>query len=67
MSIPAWVQTNLAQGLDNQINISHSLFNVILKIVKTREGFERSWFSISNDIYLADAEESERLGRNNVN
>jgi hypothetical protein len=67
MAIPTCIQPNLAQRIKDQNNISHSLFNVILNIVKTREELERSWFSISNDIDLVDAQEREILGRNNAN
>ena len=48
-------QLGLNHNLDNQINIAHSLFNVILAIVRTREEIEMFWLAISLDLDLADA------------
>ena len=51
------VQPGLENNLENQINISHSLFNVILAMVQSREELEWSWLAISRDIDLVDAQE----------
>lgn len=67
MAMPAQVQPNLSQYLSNQISISNWLFNLTLDTAKTREELERSWFSISHDIDLVNAQEQERQSRNNVN
>ena len=55
MGIPDRVQPRLHHSVDNQINIIHSLFNVILSIVRNREELEQSWLAISQDLDLADA------------
>lgn len=61
------VQPYLDQGFDNQFNISHDLFNLMLDIAKTREDIERSLNAIRCNIDLVDAQEWERLARNNAN
>ena len=49
------VQPRLDNNLENQVNISHSLFNVILATVQSKEELEQSWLAISRDIDLAYA------------
>jgi hypothetical protein len=49
------VQPRLDNNLENQVNIAHSLFNVILATLQNREELEQSWLAISKDIYLGDA------------
>ena len=51
------VQHRLENNLENQVNIAHSLFNVILATVQSREELERSWLAISREIDLVDAQE----------
>ena len=50
------VQPGLENNLENQVNIAHSLFNVILATVQSREELEWSWLVISKDIDLVDAQ-----------
>ena len=64
---PSLVQPKLNNSLENQINISHSLFNVILATVQKKEELERSWLAISQDLDLADAQEKLRIHRNEKN
>lgn len=66
MAIPIRTHPNLVHGFSNQINISTSLYNVMLDTMRTREEIERSWFSISRDIEIDYEQERERLNRNNV-
>ena len=49
------VQPRLDNNLENQVNIAHSLFNVILAIVQNIEELKQSLLAISKDIDLADA------------
>ena len=49
------VQPGLDNNLENQINLSHSLFNVILAMVQNKEELEKSSLAISKDIDLVDA------------
>ena len=51
------VQPYLAKVFDNQFNISHDLFNLMLDTAKTREDIDISWYAISQDIDLTDAQE----------
>lgn len=67
MGCPNLVQPRLNNSLENQINISHSLFNVILAMVQNREELEPSWLAISQDINLIDAQEKLRIHRNERN
>ena len=55
------VQPGLENNLENQVSIAHSLFNVILATVQSREALEWSWLAISRDIDLADAQEQLRM------
>ena len=64
-SIPT--QPGLNNNLENQINIAHNLFNVILAMVQNREELERSWLVISQDLDLTDAQEQLRIHRNERN
>ena len=57
------VQPALENNLENQVNIAHSLFNVILATVQNIEELEQSWLAISKDIDLADAQEQLRMHR----
>ena len=57
------VQPELDNNLENQVNIAHSLFNVILATVQNKEELEQSWLAISKDIDLADAQEQLRMHR----
>lgn len=57
MAIPVPTQPNLTHGLNNQINISTSLFNVMLDTTRTREDIEISWFAISRDIEIDNDQE----------
>ena len=61
------VQPGLENNLENQVNIAHSLFNVILATVQSREELEQSWLAISRDIDLADAQEQLRVHRGDRN
>lgn len=61
------IKPRLNHSLDNQINISHSLFNVILATVRSREELEQSWLAISQDLDLADAQDQLRKHRNDGN
>ena len=67
MGLTTQSQPDLEENLDNQINISHSLFNFMLNTAKTREDLESSWFVISQDIDLADAQDQHRKHINDVN
>ena len=49
------MQPGLENNLENQINITHNLFNMILDMVQSREELERSWLAISRVIDLDDA------------
>ena len=57
------VQPRLKNNLENHVNISHSLFNVILATMQSKEELERSWLAISKDIDLVDAWEQLRKHR----
>ena len=57
------VQPGLENNLENQVNIAHSLFNVILATVQSREELELSWLAISKDIDLTNAQEQLRMHR----
>ena len=61
------VQPRLDNNLENQVNIAHILFNVILAMVQNREELEQSWLTISQDIDLADAQEQLRMHREERN
>ena len=61
------MQPGLESNLENQVNISHSLFNVILATVQNREELEQSWIAISQDINLFDAQEQLRMHREGRN
>ena len=61
------VQLGLENNLENQVNITHSLFNVILDMMQSREELEQSWLAISRDIDLADAQEQLRVHRGDRN
>ena len=61
------VQPGLENNLENQVNIAHSLFNVILATVQSKEELEQSWIAISKDIDLVDAQEQLRMHRENRN
>ena len=67
MGCPNLVQPGLNNSLENQINIAHSLFNVILAMVQNREELEQSWVAISKDIDLTNAQEKLRIHRNERN
>lgn len=67
MGIPNWVQPGLDHSLDNQINIAHSLFNVILATIRNRVELEQSWLAISQDLDIADAHDRYRQRRNKRN
>ena len=55
------VQPGLENNLEKQVNIFHSLFNVILATVQNIEELEQSWLAISKDIDLVDAHEQLRM------
>lgn len=55
------VQPGLNKNIENQVNISHILFNVILATVQNIEELKQSWLAISQDIDLADAQEQLRM------
>ena len=57
------VQPGLNNNLENQVNIVHRLFNVILATMQNIEEMEQSWLAISKDIDLADAREQLRMHR----
>jgi len=57
------VQPELENNLQNQISITHNLFNTILATMRIREEPERSWLSISRDIDLVDSQEEMRVHR----
>ena len=61
------VQPGLENNLENQVNIVHSLFNVILATVQSREELERSWLAISRDINLVDAQGQLKMHKENRN
>ena len=61
------VHPRLNNSLENQVNIAHGLFNVILAMVKSREELERSWLAISQDLDLVDAQEQLRMHRDERN
>ena len=61
------VQPGLENNLENQINIAHILFNVILATVQSGEELERSWLAISKDIDLLDAQEQLGMHREERN
>ena len=63
MGCPNLVQPELENNLQNQINIAHNLYNIIIAIVRTREELEWSWLAISRDIDLVDAQEQRREHR----
>ena len=67
MGCPSLVQPGLNNSLENQINIAHSLYNVILATVQNREELERFWLAISQDLDLVDAQEQLRIHRNERN
>ena len=67
MGCPNLVQPGLNNSLENQINIAHSLFHVILAMVYNIEELERSWLAISQDIDLDDSQEQLRIHRNEIN
>ena len=67
MGCPSPIQPRLNNSLENQINIAHSLFNVILATVQSTEELERSWLAISQELDLADAQEQLRIHRNEIN
>ena len=55
------IQPRLDNNLENEVNIAHSLFNVILAIVQNKEELEKSWLAISQDIELVDPQEQLRM------
>ena len=57
------MQPGLENNLENQINITHNLFNMILDTVQSREELKGSCLAISKDIDLADAQEQIRVHR----
>lgn len=61
------IQHGLNHSLDNQINIAHSLFNVILATFRSREELEWSWLAISHDLDLTNAQEQLRQHTNDRN
>jgi hypothetical protein len=61
------MQPGLENNLKNQVDIPHSLFNVILATMQSREELERSWRAISKDIDLADAQEQLRMHKEEKN
>ena len=67
MGCPNLVQLGLNNSLENQVNISHSLFNVVLATTQNKEELERSWLAISQDIDLVDAQEQLRMHRDERN
>ena len=67
MGSPDRVQPEFNHSLDNQINISHSLFNVILATVWSREELEQFWLAISQDLDHANAQDQLRQHRTNRN
>ena len=61
------VQPGLENNLENRVNIAHSLFNVILGTMQSREELEWSWLAISKDIDLVDAQEQLRMHKEERN
>ena len=61
------VQHGLENNMENQVNITHRLFNVILAMVQSREELEWSWLAISRDIDLIDAYEQIRMHKEDMN
>lgn len=65
--IPDQIQPGLDHSLDNQINITHNLFNVILANVQNMEELEESLLAISQDLDLANAQDQNKQHSNNRN
>ena len=61
------MQLGLENNLENQVNITDILFNVILATVQSREELEQSWLAISRDINIVDAREQFRIHREDMN
>jgi hypothetical protein len=65
MTIPVVCQPNIGHGLDDQTNISLTLFNTILETTHTRTELHQSWEVISQDIRIREQwEAQQRLVRN---
>ena len=65
MTVPNGRQTNVEPGLQDQINISLSLFNTILQTTTNSVELERSWDAIEQDISIQEQhEERQRQLRN---
>ena len=54
MKIPFTRQPNIGNGLDDQTNISLTLFNTILETTSTRVELECSWEVIESDISIRE-------------
>ena len=67
MGCSSLVQPRLNNSLENQINIAHSLLNVILVAVQSREELEWSSLAISQYLDLTNAQEQLRPHRNDRN
>lgn len=64
IGVPDQIHPGLDHSLDNQINIAHSLFNIILATIRNREELEQSLLAISQDLDLVDAQDRNRQHRN---
>jgi hypothetical protein len=65
MTVPVVRQPNIGNGLDDQTNITLTLFNTILETASTRVELERSWEVIERDINIRERWEArQRQPRN---
>jgi hypothetical protein len=60
MTVPVTRQPNIGNGLDDQTNITLTLFNTILETASTRVELERSWEVIERDINIHERWEARK-------
>jgi hypothetical protein len=60
MTVPVVRQPNIGNGLDDQTNITLTLFNTILETASTRVELERSWEAIERDINIRERWEARK-------
>jgi hypothetical protein len=54
ITIPIVCRPNIGQGLDDQSNISLTLFNTILEATRSQTKLHQSWEVISQDIRIRE-------------
>jgi hypothetical protein len=60
MTVPSCRQPNVEPGLQDQTNISLSLFNTILQTTTNRIELERLWAAIECDISIQEKQEERQ-------